>query len=218
MDKKSLRREYLRIRAGLSAYTRGKADQAIIRTVEGLAEFRNAGIVAGYVTDGTEHDVLPLIRKALKKGRRACLPKWNGNEYILSFVDEEDLATLAPGKWGLMEPVSTRPAEEYIPAGNVLFLVPGVAFDDGLNRLGRGGGIYDRILNGRGCATALGIFYECQQCLVLPTERHDVRLDLIVTEAAVRRCEKQASAAAGAEPGAGRQMPESSVNEMREIL
>lgn len=198
MDKKSLRREYLRIRAGLSAYTRGKADQAIIRTVEQLAEFRNADLVTGYVTDGTEPDVLPLIRTALKKGRRACLPKWNGIEYILSLVDEEDLANLAPGKWGLMEPASTRPADDYIPAGNVLYLVPGVAFDDKLNRLGRGGGIYDRILNGRGCATALGIFYECQQCLVLPTELHDVGLDLIVTEAAVRRCENRVPAPAGA--------------------
>ena len=105
---------------------------------------------------------------------------------------ERSLATLAPGKWGLMEPVSTRPADAYIQTENVLYLVPGVAFDEKLNRLGRGGGIYDRILNGRGCATALGIFYECQQCLVLPTELHDVRLDMIVTEAAVRRCETTA--------------------------
>ncbi len=193
MDKKSLRREYLRIRADLSADTRGKADFAIVRTVEQLEEFRNADLVAGYVTDGTEPDVLPLIRTALKKGRRACLPRWNGNEYILSLVDEEDLDSMVPGKWGLMEPISMRPADDYIPAGNVLYLVPGVAFDDNLNRLGRGGGIYDRILNGRGCATALGIFYECQQCPVLPTELHDVRLDLIVTESAVRRCKNQVS-------------------------
>lgn len=192
MDKKALRREYLRIRAGLSSYTRSKADRAIVRTVETLEEFRNAALVTGYVTDGTEPDVLPLIRTALKRGCRACLPKWDGSQYLLSLVDEKDLATLAPGKWGLMEPVSTRPADAYIQTENVLYLVPGVAFDEKLNRLGRGGGIYDRILNGRGCATALGIFYECQQCLVLPTELHDVRLDMIVTEAAVRRCETTA--------------------------
>ncbi len=90
-----------------------------------------------------------------------------------------------------MEPVSLRPADEELRAGGVLYLVPGVAFDEALNRLGRGGGIYDRILNGRGGATALGVFYECQQCLALPTEAHDVPLDIVVTESAVRRCEKR---------------------------
>ena len=132
MDKKALRREYLRIRAGLSSYTRSKADRAIVRTVETLEEFRNAALVTGYVTDGTEPDVLPLIRTALKRGCRACLPKWDGSQYLLSLVDEKDLATLAPGKWGLMEPVSTRPADAYIQTENVLYLVPGVPLINGL--------------------------------------------------------------------------------------
>ncbi|HBJ97024.1 MAG TPA: 5-formyltetrahydrofolate cyclo-ligase, partial [Lentisphaeria bacterium] len=142
MDKKSLRREYLKLRADIPPEKRNAADSAIARKVEELPEFRNAAVVTGYVTDGTEPDVLPIIRSALKKGRRACLPKWNGNEYILSFVDLADLDSLAPGKWGLLEPVSSRPLSGFIPAENVLYLVPGVAFDDKLNRLGRGGGIY----------------------------------------------------------------------------
>ena len=192
MDKQELRSRFLALRRALGVEERRKADAAICRNIRKMSCFRATGHVAVYATDGTEPDVLPLIRTALKRGCRACLPKWDGSQYLLSLVDEKDLATLAPGKWGLMEPVSTRPADAYIQTENVLYLVPGVAFDEKLNRLGRGGGIYDRILNGRGCATALGIFYECQQCLVLPTELHDVRLDMIVTEAAVRRCETTA--------------------------
>ena len=192
MDKKTLRKEYLRLRAGIPGFVRIRADGAITAAVENLPEFRNASLISGYVTDGTEPDVMPLLRKALKRGIRTCLPKWNGTEYILSLTEEEDLSRLVPGKWGIMEPVSTRPAEAELRAGGVLYLVPGVAFDEALNRLGRGGGIYDRILNGRGDATALGIFYECQQCLALPTESHDVPLDIVVTESAVRRlCEKR---------------------------
>jgi len=190
MDKKTLRREYLRIRAGIPGFARIKADEAINASIRRLPEFRDASVISGYVTDGTEPDVLPVLRDALKQGIRTCLPKWNGTEYILSFVDEHDLARLAPGKWGIMEPVSSHPAEEYIRTGGVLYLVPGVAFDESLNRLGRGGGIYDRILKGRGRAAALGVFYECQQSLVLPTEEHDVSLDVIVTESAVRRCKQ----------------------------
>ena len=138
MDKKSLRREYLKLRADIPPEERKAADSAIARRVEALPEFRNAAVVAGYVTDGTEPDVLSIIRSALKKGRRACLPKWNGNEYILSFVDPADLDSLAPGKWGLLEPVFPRPVDGSIPAENVLYLVPGVAFDRGCGcRCGR---------------------------------------------------------------------------------
>ena len=192
MDKKTLRKEYLRLRAGIPGFVRIRADGAIAAAVENLPEFRNASLISGYVTDGTEPDVMPLLRKALKRGIRTCLPKWNGTEYILSLTEEEDLSRLVPGKWGIMEPVSTRPAEAELRAGGVLYLVPGVAFGEALNLLGRGGGIYDRILNGRGDATALGIFYECQQCLALPTESHDVPLDIVVTESAVRRlCKKR---------------------------
>ena len=67
MDKKSLRREYLKLRADIPPEERKAADSAIARRVEALPEFRNAAVVAGYVTDGTEPDVLSIIRSALKK-------------------------------------------------------------------------------------------------------------------------------------------------------
>lgn len=188
MDKKQLRRKFLDIRAGLPPEFRRNADRAIDRTILELPEYRNASIVAGYATDGTEPDVLPVLRDAVGRGIRACLPKWDGTKYILSLVDESGLDDLIPGKWDLPEPRFIRPADEYMKSGGALYLVPGVAFDEKCSRLGRGGGIYDRILKGRGRSAALGVFYECQQSPGLPVESHDVPLDIVVTESAVRRC------------------------------
>ena len=194
MDKKQLRRKYLDLRSGIPAEIRRKADRAINQAITGLPEYRNALIVAGYASDGTEPDILPVLRDAVGHGIRACLPKWNGTQYILSLVDENDLDGLIPGKWDLPEPRSIRPADEFLNSDGVLYLVPGVAFDEKLNRLGRGGGIYDRILKGRRpSSTALGVFYECQQCAALPVEPHDIPLDVIATDSKVRRSKQGAS-------------------------
>jgi len=193
MDKKQLRRKFLDIRKGIPAEIRKKADRTIGQSILELPEYRNASIVAGYASDGTEPDILPILRDAAGRGIRACLPKWNGTQYILSLVDENDLDGLIPGKWDLPEPRLTRPADEFLNSDGVLYLVPGVAFDEKLNRLGRGGGVYDRILKGRGSsATALGVFYECQQCAGLPVESHDIPLDIIVTDSKVRRSKQGA--------------------------
>ena len=137
MDKKQLRGKFLDIRRGITSLDRKKADRAICQSVMDLPEYRNASIVAGYASDGTEPDILPVLRDAAGRGIRACLPKWNGTQYILSLVDENDLDGLIPGKWDLPEPRSIRPADEFLHSDGVLYLVPGVAFDEKLNRLGQ---------------------------------------------------------------------------------
>ncbi len=188
MRKKLLRAEFLGKRKSLSAEERTAADRAIRTQIEGLEEFANASVVAGYATDGTEPDVLPLLRSALRRGAKACLPKWNGKEYVMSLVDDRDIDGLAPGKWGLPEPETTVELVLETAEPGILILTPGVAFDSSFARLGRGGGIYDRFLQkSRGRATALGVFYECQLCPELPAMRHDQKLDIVVTERMVRR-------------------------------
>ncbi len=199
-DKKTLRKEFLKHRRELSPEARKEADGTILRGTEALNVYRTASIVTGYVTDGSEPDVLPLLVKALADGKKVCLPKWNGAEYVMVSVTETDINRLVPGKWGLLEPLGTEPVD-LVGNGGVLYLVPGVAFDDSFGRLGRGGGIYDRLLSDRGSAAAVGIFYECQRCPCLPSEEHDVTLDIIVTESAVR---KRAEGHAGNSSGMGK--------------
>ena len=69
---------------------------------------------------------------------------------------------------------------EKAPAPDLL-LVPGVAFTDTGNRLGYGGGFYDRFLKEHPCKT-IGIGYDFQLLKELPTEEHDICLDEVITD------------------------------------
>lgn len=80
-------------------------------------------------------------------------------------------------------PTATVPID---PSTIDLVVVPGVAFTVGGQRLGQGGGWYDRFLSQlRNDATAVGVCFEPQLVDALPVESHDVVLDLVVTEAGV---------------------------------
>lgn len=186
-SKRTLRKHFLELRARITPEDRTRLDEQIAENIRRMDEFQTSSVIAGYVTDGTEPDVLPLLREALARGSEVCLPKWNGTEYILSYVREDSIDRLEPGKWGLLEPVATDPVDLNQVGGGLLLLVPGVAFDESFARLGRGGGIYDRFLAAGRCSFALGIFYECQKTLTLPREDHDAFLDAAVTELRVRK-------------------------------
>ena len=91
-------------------------------------------------------------------------------------------ADLAPGTWGIPEPIPERCPEVELTAVEFV-LVPGVAFDRELRRLGYGGGYYDRILSellGRVPAIAIG--FAMQVVERVPADEHDMRVPALITE------------------------------------
>ncbi len=188
-EKQLLRKEKLHARRSLEAKRRTLADHAILERLEALPEYRAAKVVAAYASDGTEPDLMPLLKRAVSEGKTVCLPRWRCDLcYEMAVADRE--LTLVEGKWKMPEPppeAGTAPDSELKKA---LWLVPGVAFDENGGRLGRGKGIYDRLLE-RAAGTVAGIFYECQKTAALPLEPHDRPLDLVVTERAVYRRKQQ---------------------------
>ena len=189
VEKQSLRREKLQARRDLAPDYREKADASIRARLEALPEFRAASIVAAYASDGTEPDLIPLLRKAGGEGKTICLPRWNGSISRYEMAVPDASFTLVEGKWKMPEPPENAPVLPFSRLGTALWLIPGVAFDPQCGRLGRGKGIYDRFLAGTG-GFAAGIFYDCQMTAVLPMEPHDRYLDLVVTESALYRRKK----------------------------
>lgn len=188
-EKQLLRREKLLQRCSLDAEQRVLADHAILERLEALPEYRAAKVVAAYASDGTEPDLMPLLKRAVSEGKTVCLPRWRGDLcYEMAVADRE--FTLVEGKWKMPEPPPLAAAMPDSGLKKALWLVPGVAFDESGGRLGRGKGIYDRLLE-RAAGTVAGIFYECQKTAALPLEPHDRPLDLIVTERAVYRRKQQ---------------------------
>ena len=85
---------------------------------------------------------------------------------------------------GIVEPVYSQ---DNLYTGDIDFAVmPLIGYDNNLNRLGRGGGFYDKFLKGRNCIKA-AVAFTAQQADKLPVEPHDIKADIIVTEKGIIR-------------------------------
>lgn len=185
-EKTELRKEKLRLRRELDAQFRRAADQAISRTLEALPEYQEAAVIAAYSSDGTEVDLTELLRKCRREGKTICFPRWRNQDSAYEMAVADESLTLIEGKWKMPEAPPEAPCATQEMLDQALWLIPGVAFDENCGRLGRGKGVYDRLLeSSRGFRA--GIFYQCQKTVDLPMEDHDCVLDLIVTEEQVIR-------------------------------
>ena len=135
--------------------------------------------LSGYWPMPTEIDPRPALEAAARHGPVA-LPVVEGPGRPLAFRRWVPGAALVPGGFGTQVPETP---EEVVPE---VLVVPCLAFTARGERLGYGGGFYDRTLAGlraRGPVTAIGFAFAAQRVEALPTEPTDERLDLIVTEA-----------------------------------
>ena len=137
-------------------------------------------IIAGYYPSYYEVDILNFLEKASKKKFRIVLPviKSSNAMSFKSWIFKEPLYV---NKFGILEPKNS--SKNVIPD---LIMVPLVAFDNRLNRIGYGKGYYDRSLRKiskiKKNAISLGIAYSFQKCQKIPTNKHDFKLDYIFTE------------------------------------
>jgi 5-formyltetrahydrofolate cyclo-ligase len=144
-------------------------------------EIAAGAVVGGYCALPDEADPALLLARLAAKGCRIAFPRVAGRDLPLEFHFVPDGARLAPGAFGIPEPQGTWPR-----AKPVIVLVPLLAFDLVGNRLGTGGGYYDRTLADLPAA-AIGIAYAGQQVASLPQQAHDRTLDMVVTEQGIRR-------------------------------
>lgn len=144
-----------------------------------------ATVIAGYWPIRTEIDPLPVLAALVGSGRRVALPVVEGADRPLAFREWQPGTAMVEGAFGAAVPA----------AGDWLrpdaLVVPLLAFDAGLCRLGYGGGFYDRTLAGLraggGAVLAVGFAFAAQEVTALPLEPTDLALDAVVTEAGVRR-------------------------------
>ena len=183
--KNSLRKAMLEARRNIPPARRAIADASIRESLKSIPQLLNASMVAAYASDGSEPELAPLLQDILRSGRRVCLPRSSDDESSYGFAEVRSLPDdLSKGRWGISEPKPELPPVQADELKKALWLVPGVAFDARLFRLGRGKGVYDRLL-ANGCGFSIGVFYECQRCGSVPLEGHDLALDMVVTEAGI---------------------------------
>lgn len=172
MDKGALRKEMLARRA--EAVRPGDMTAPLERA---LAPWRGVRL-AGYAAMRGEIDPMPLLKRW--EGP-LCLPVVEGKDRPLSFRSWVPGAALVPGAFGALVPEAGEAVEPEV------LIVPLVAFTRDGDRLGYGGGFYDRTLERlrmRRPVHAIGFAWAAQEVGVLPLEPTDQRLDAVVTEAA----------------------------------
>ncbi len=163
-----------------------RADSAICRTVQETELYKNARTMFCYIGTDREIDTRALLNAALKDGKRLALPLCVGKG-IMEAREIRSLDDLVSGKFGIPAPADTCP--EIAPAEFDLVIVPCSTGNRKGQRLGYGGGFYDRYLSRTNCPRML----LCREQLVkdeIPVEEHDLRMDYIATENGVTKCDK----------------------------
>ncbi len=134
-------------------------------------------IVAGYIPLGSEANPLNLLRAAHSLGCRTALPHVISMSSPIRFLEWSPDDHLEKGSFNLMQPSLAQ--NEVTPD---VVLVPLVAFDRSLARLGQGAGHYDRALSILEGAVAIGIAWSVQEADRIPADPWDIPLDAILTE------------------------------------
>jgi len=136
--------------------------------------------IAGYYPSNYEVNILNFLKQASKKKFKIALPVVKSST-LMSFKPWNTKEPLYVSKFGIPEPEKKK--KDIIPD---LIIVPLVSFDNRFNRIGYGRGYYDRCLQKikkiKKKSISLGIAYSFQKCKKIPVNKHDFKLDYILTE------------------------------------
>lgn len=174
MSKAELRKTSRQRKKQLTAEDKKNAEIAVLEKLESCKEFQAAKRILAYYSLPDELPTIQLLTR-WNKEKEIFLPRVNG-DYL-------DIARFEPGSteegaFSIQEPTGS----ELTTVDTIdLLIIPAVGYDRKGNRLGRGKGYYDRLLKDAACPK-IGIIYDCQLFENIPTESHDIPVDLIITE------------------------------------
>jgi len=184
--KARLRREMKVTLTAMSPEAAAAGSAAACASAVSLPEFRHARTVMLYLPIPGEVDTVEVALAAWRQDKTVLVPKvlyehWRIAAVVCRSMDDG----LVPNRHGIREPAA---AECWPPEEIDLVIVPALAFDKQGNRLGRGGGFYDRFLAEPGVRAVLcGLAFDIQVLDELPAEHHDRPVDVLVTDKEVRR-------------------------------
>lgn len=188
-NKKELRKEILARRNALSLQERAEKSTQIANKVIALAEFQKSNKILLYAPIRSEVETDAIDLEARKWGKDVYYPRVLGSE--MEFYLVEEMSTLEHGSFGIREP-KLEPAKQFVPKeqDEIFILMPGAVFDEDGNRIGYGGGYYDKFLEwlagkvpaGQICKVAVGFACQMVEQGRIVRETHDIRVDYIVTE------------------------------------
>ena len=176
MQKKKLRKKILKIRKRINHNTNKINFNKVFNLIK--KQKKTVKYIGGYFPVNNEIDDLEILKKFKKKNYKVSLPVIKKN-FDMDFHRFSFYEPLIVNKYGIPEPKKNRVIYPDV------ILIPMVAFDKKLNRLGYGGGYYDRLINKlikKKNFLKIGLAFSKQLINNLPVSKYDRKMDYIVTE------------------------------------
>ena len=193
-DSFSCRSQILSKRDRLSFSTMSYLSKKITDSFRKLEEYQTSRMPLIYVSFRSEVDTHQLIRERLNSGLEVAVPKTDvTNRRLETYLLRDWEKDLRPGAYGILEP-DIKVASLIRPSQIDMVVVPGSVFDRQCGRYGYGGGYFDRFLSIEAPqALRIGLAFSLQVLPEIPLKTHDQRMDIIVTENEILRCNRQAN-------------------------
>ena len=155
--------------------------EAIARKLSALDIYRQAQTILFFASFAEEVNTFPMMERALAEGKHVALPTINKSNRTFKAHQLTSLEDLEEGPYGIQQ-IKSSAARDLGPEDLDLVVVPALAVDRRGNRLGRGGGYYDRFLeNLPKDIPTVGLVFDFQLLDTLPTDAHDVALKHVLT-------------------------------------
>jgi len=189
--KKDIRAEILRRRDSIPHEQKAGKDAAIKNRLFNLDEFIDAKSVLMYVSFRSEVDTFGQLAGILSLGKKLVVPLVDSKQKTLTLYEIKDISELVPGYMKIPAPKVAEDRKVELKDIDII-VIPGTGFDIKGNRLGYGGGYYDKLLS----KTEKGIpkvalAFEEQIVDDIPSEPHDMKMDIIVTDERIIRAKVQ---------------------------
>ena len=175
VQKAALRKHLLEKRDAISDEFRNISSSKIYQNLKQVDSYINSQNIACYFSIGSEIDTYDIMLGILEQGKNMLLPKIVDNN--LEFYVVPNLEKLEKGIFDIMEPKDSCKKAENIDC----VLVPTIGISKSGDRLGYGRGYYDKFLSSTG-AVKISLTYSKQIVKSIPSESHDIKIDLIITE------------------------------------
>lgn len=180
MDKNLVRKKILELRCNIKDEEKIEWDQLIFASLVKSDFFIKAKKIFIYVSYKNEVDTKKIIQYSLKNKKEIYVPKTYLNEKNMKAIKINSLDELIVDNYGILEP-------KYVDKNNIgdnfdLIIMPGVAFDRCGNRIGYGGGYYDKYISKLNYnVLKIALAYHFQITDSIKAECHDINVDYIIT-------------------------------------
>lgn len=175
-EKKIFRKKVFEINKTYSSKKLSMMSEKIMDNLENFIPFKEAKTIGIYHNLKSEVETSRFINKWLSE-----------KNFYLPVIVEDDMVfrkyisdnTLRMSNYGIQEPLG----KDFTDYDKIdVFIVPGIAFDKQLNRIGRGKGYYDRFLYNLNTSIKIGICFDFQLFKYIPVEPNDIKMNYIITE------------------------------------